>query len=272
MTIRRYIILCIILIGIAPIPARSQEQAKAANAEAVAKQLANPLSNLISVPFQSNVDYGIGPFHGARYIMNFQPVAPVPLSDKVILITRYIIPVVDQNSISGEGRRETGLSDALASGFFSPAHPKNGFIWGVGPALLFPTGTKDLLSTRKWSAGPTVIIVKQLKSWTCGFITNQLWSFAGDEHRANVNQFYFQTFLVYNWQSGAGVNLNSESTFDWQTNTTTVTLIPVITGVTKLGKQIVSLAVGPRIPTIGPNYVIPNFGLRGVITLVFPEG
>src|SRR5215831_11163619 len=47
------------------------------SAEALSNKLANPLASLISVPFQSNFDFGIGPDNGFRYTMNFQPVVPV---------------------------------------------------------------------------------------------------------------------------------------------------------------------------------------------------
>ena len=46
---------------------------------------------MISVPFQNNVDWGIGPYHGTKYTLNFQPVVPISLNPKWNLITRYII-------------------------------------------------------------------------------------------------------------------------------------------------------------------------------------
>jgi len=73
------------------------------------------------VPFQNNVDCGIGTYHGSKYTLNFQPVIPISLSPKLNLITRYVIPIVDQHDITGEGEDEFGLSDATISGFFSRA-------------------------------------------------------------------------------------------------------------------------------------------------------
>jgi len=64
------------------------------------------------------------------------------------------------------------------------------------------------------------------------------------------------------------VSSNSEMTFNWNANTTTGFLNPLVAGVTKLGKQAVSLGVGPRIPLIGQ---LADFGFRGVLTLVFPK-
>jgi len=46
------------------------------DADELAKALQNPLASLISVPFQGNVDYGIGPNDGNRFTLNIQPAIP----------------------------------------------------------------------------------------------------------------------------------------------------------------------------------------------------
>jgi hypothetical protein len=96
-------------------------------------------------------------------------------------ITRYILPIVDQHDITGEGDIQFGLSDATISAFFTPVNSKNGLMWGAGPAFLIPTGTNDFLSARKWGIGPTAIILKQAAGFDLWFFSNHLWSFAGDE-------------------------------------------------------------------------------------------
>jgi hypothetical protein len=245
----------------------STQEKTGASAQELSDKLSNPVASLISVPFQNNVDYGIGTYHGSKYTLNFQPVIPILLSSKLNLITRYIIPIVDQHDISGEGENQFGLSDATISGFFSPAASKNGLIWGAGPAFLVPIGTNDFLSTRKWGVGPTVLVLKQATGLTFGFLVNQIWSFAGDENRTDVNQMFLQPFLAKSWKSGGGVSINSEITFNWKANSTTAFINPLVTGITKLGKQAVSLGVGPRIPLGKP----ADFGFRGVLTLVFPK-
>ncbi|HET9279932.1 MAG TPA: hypothetical protein VFN95_17175 [Flavitalea sp.] len=249
---------------------RAQEK-PGASAQDLAVKLSNPIASLISVPLQSNIDYGMGTYHGSKYTLNFQPVVPFQLSPSLNLITRYIIPIVDQHDITAEGSHQFGLSDATISAFFSPVGSKSGITWGAGPAFLVPIGTNDFLTTGKWGIGPTALILRQAKGFTYGFLVNQLWSFAGDENRNEVNQMFLQPFFAYNWKSGAGITINSEMTFDWYSNSTTVFLNPIITGVTKLGKQAVSLGVGPRIPLAAPSSGKPAFGVRAVITFVFPQ-
>lgn len=249
---------------------RAQEK-QGTSAKELADKLSNPVAGLISVPFQNNVDYGIGDYHGSKYTLNFQPVIPIKLSPKLNLITRYIIPIVDQHDITGEGNTEFGLSDATITAFFAPANLKNGIIWGAGPAFLVPIGTNDLLSTRKWAGGPSLVLLKQANGLTFGFLVNQLWSFAGDENRSAVNQAFLQPSFTKNFKSGAGLSINSEMTFNWEGGTTTIFLIPTVSGVTKLGKQPVSMAIGPRIPLSGPEGIKPDFGLRAALTFVFPK-
>jgi hypothetical protein len=267
-------ILSLILSALVVISANlyAQDTSKAtSSAQELAEKLSNPVASLISVPLQNNVDYGIGPYNGSKYTLNVQPVIPIKLNSKFNLITRYIVPVVDQHDITGEHTGQFGLSDATVSGFFAPVNSKNGLIWGIGPALLIPIGTNDFLSTRKWGIGPTALIAKQTHGLTYGFLINQLWSFAGDEDRDDVNQMFLQPFFTHNWKSGAGLGINGEITFNWQANSTTAFLNPYVSGITKLGTQTISLAVGPRIPISGPSGGKPDFGLRGTLTFVFPQ-
>ncbi len=237
----------------------------------LAKKLANPIASLISVPFQNNTDVGIGEFNGSRNTLNFQPVVPISLSPKLNMITRMVLPIISQQDISAPGVAESGLSDATVSALFSPAVAKNGLTWGVGPILLVPTGTDNLLGTEKLGIGPTAIVLKQANGWTYGALVNQIWSIAGNDDRSDVNQMFIQPFFVYNWKSGAGVGGNFEITQNWEGNTTAVFFNPTISGITKLGTQMVQLAIGPRIPISMPAGSRPNFGIRAVVNFVFPK-
>jgi hypothetical protein len=251
----------------------AQDTPKPASSDAaeLAKKLANPVASLISVPFQNNLDVGIGAFNGWRNTLNFQPVIPIKLNAKVNLITRMVLPIISQNNITGEGSSQSGLSDALISAFLSPAEAKNGLVWGAGPVLLVPTATNDFLGTKKFCVGPTALILKQTHGWTIGALANQIWSVAGDDLRSDINQMYVQPFLIYNWKSGAGLGVSGEMTQNWMDNSTTLYIVPNLSGITRLGSQIVSLSIGPRIQATAPKAVESAFGLRGAITFVFPK-
>jgi len=55
--------------------------ATAAHAEVSTEDLArlaqNPVGNLISVPFQNNTNFNVGPRDGTQNILNIQPVYPI---------------------------------------------------------------------------------------------------------------------------------------------------------------------------------------------------
>ncbi|UCS92582.1 hypothetical protein KZP23_18085 [Echinicola marina] len=244
------------------------EDAQSSAAE-LAKKLANPIASLISLPLQQNMDFGIGPLEGSRYNMNIQPVIPVSLTKDFNLITRAIIPVISQYNITETGSKESGIGDMVLSGFVSPKESE--IIWGFGPVFSIPTATNDLLGSKKFGMGPTAVALYQVHAITIGALANQIWSVAGDSERNNVSQLFLQPFVAYNWPSGAGAGFNFELTQNWQANSTVLWFNPNISGVTSLGKQKVQFVTGPRINLAAPNGIKSAFGMRAVISLIFPK-
>ena len=51
-----------------------------------------------------------------------------------------------------------------------------------------PSTSVAILGTEKWSAGPTIVVLKQTGRMTYGALWNQVWSSSGNTERADVNQ------------------------------------------------------------------------------------
>jgi len=272
MKMKRFLSLCLIcVLGAVTALAQDEQKPSSDDAASIAKKLANPIGALISLPFQNNMDLDIGDYHGSRNTLNIQPIVPFSINAKFSLITRYIVPIIAQYDITGEGTQEVGLSDALVSGWISNAVVKNGFVWGVGAAFLVPTATDDLLGTKKFGIGPTIIVLQQKSGWTYGALMNQIWSVSGDAERADVNQMYIQPFLTYNWKTGAGLTVNSELTQNWEASTTNAFINIMAGGLVKYGSQLVQLQIGPRIHVAAPEGSKSKFGARAAMIFVFPK-
>ena len=60
----------------------------------LAKKTQNPVADLISVPFENNINFGVGPNDDVQYILYIQPVIPFGLTDEWNLISRTVAPVI----------------------------------------------------------------------------------------------------------------------------------------------------------------------------------
>jgi hypothetical protein len=249
-------------------PARAQTGSEANLAE----QLSNPVSSLISVPFQFNYDTRIGPEReGDQFYLNFQPVVPIPLDKDWNLISRTILPIVRQNEIFPGADSQSGLGDTLQSFFLSPKAPgPGGIIWGVGPALLLPTATDRLLGSGKWAAGPTAVVLSQKSGWTVGILANHVWSYAGDDDRTQVNSTFLQPFIAYTTKDAWTYTLNSESSYDWVADQWSVPVNAFITKLMKIGDQPISIGAGVRYWAETPTTGAHDLGVRMIVTFLFP--
>ncbi|MHC4618260.1 MAG: neuromedin U [Planctomycetota bacterium] len=260
----------IIIVPTAPV-VLAQEEGPTTNQE-LAKKTQNPVADLISVPFQNNINFRTGPKGKTQNILNIQPVYPVSLNEEWNLITRTIVPLISQPPFFPGQKREFGLGDIQFTGFLSPKKPSK-WIWGVGPVFQFPSATDDVLGTEKWAAGPSVVALRMQGPWVYGALINQLWSFAGDGDRPHVNQMLLQPFLNYNMPGGWYLTSAPIITANWQADGDNRWTLPIGGGIgkiTRLGKLPVNVLVAGY-----HNIETPRTGadwqLRIQLQLLFPK-
>lgn len=249
-----------------PSGAEQEEEAE------IAQELTNPLADLMTIPFQMNYDQNIGPLDdGWRLQTNIQPVIPFHLNEDWNLISRTIMPVIYQDDVFPGAGSQFGLGDINLSLFFSPKRPRAGITWGVGPVLLFPTATESLLGGEKWGAGPSAVAVKISGPWTVGMLANHIWSYAGEGGRQDISSTFLQPFAAYTWPSAWTVSVQSETTYNWETEKWA---IPVNAAVSKLvtwGKLPVSLQAGVGYWAESPETGPEGFRFRLQATFVLPR-
>lgn len=243
----------------------------AQDAQELAKKLSNPVASLISVPLQYNYDTNYGANdEGTKHLLNIQPVWPFSIGSQWNLITRTIFPLASVDDVPA-GADESGLGDILQSFFFSPKAPVGGWIMGAGPVLLYPTASDDVLGGGKWGAGPTFVGLRQVGPWTYGMLANHVWSFAGDDDRAEISSTFLQPFVAYVTGTMTTVSLNTESSYNWESEQWSVPLNLAVAQMLKAGLLPLSLQAGVRYWAESPDGGPEDFGFRAAVTFLFPK-
>jgi len=254
-----------------PLALLAASSASAQDADELAKQLANPIASLTSVPFQYNYAEGLGPAgDGVQARLNVQPVIPMSIGDDWNLISRTILPLIRQDDLVLGVGRQSGTGDTVQSLFFSPKAPtRSGWVWGAGPVFLLATASDDRLGTERWGAGPTFVALRQTAwGWTYGLLANHIASFAGNDNRADVNATFLQPFVSKRIGPGRTVSTNFESTYDWEAGQWNLPLNVGLSQVLPVGRQMMSFQAG------GAWYVEapaggPDWSLRLTVTLLY---
>ena len=240
--------------------------------EALAQAVQNPVGDLISVPLQNNTNFGFGPYDRTQNVLNIQPVVPIGLGSDWNLITRTIFPVITQPDFFSESGSTTGLGDVNFSAFFSPAKPGK-FIWGVGPAIILPTATDETLGSGKWSAGPSVVGLTIQGPWVAGLLVSQVWSFAGQSDRGNVNFFLAQYFINYNMNHGWYLVSAPIITSNKEASSGNQWIVPFGAGAGKIfriGKQPINFNTQAFYNAVKPDFG-PDWQWRVQLQFMFPK-
>jgi hypothetical protein len=244
------------------------------SAEELAKLAQNPVGNLISVPFQDNLNLNTGPLARNQNVLNIQPVIPIDVSPDWNIITRTIIPVISQPALDPSGSRINGIGPVQISAFLSPANPSNGTIWGIGAITQVPTATNNVLGSNQWGLGPTFVILKLSPGnpWVYGVLVNDIWS-VGYGSGGSYNNLLMQPFANYNFKDGTYLTSAPIITANLNASSGNVWTIPVGGGVGKifhLGKLPINTQIGGYYNVARPEYA-GNWTIRAQIQFMFPK-
>lgn len=239
----------------------------------LAKKASNPIAAMISLPMQLNYDKRLGANdEGEKWLLNIQPVIPFDLNPEWNLISRTVVPLLDQKDLAPGGALDaSGVGDITQSLFFSPKAPTSGgWIWGVGPVFLLPTASEKVLGSEKWGLGPTAVVLKQENGWTYGVLGNHIWSVGGEDQRNDISATYLQPFFGYTTRKFTTFMINTESTYDWKNSAWTVPINLTATQMLRIGGQPLTLQAGARYWAESPQGGPEGWGFRFAVTFLFP--
>ena len=240
------------------------------NATDLAKQTQNPVGDIISVPFQFNFNSG-GVYQDQTFFnLNIQPVIPIHITPKVILISRTIVPI---DSIPvGNGISYSGFGDIQQQVFLTPARPGK-IIWGIGPTFSFPTATATPAKTGTWAAGGDLVILATPGSFVLGSLFSQLSPLTDANGAPKTNLFLWQYFINYNFGKGWALSTAPSITANWDAPEGQQWTVPVGGGISRtlvFNRQPMTLGFQYYYNTKRPDAAAATT-VRFSIALIFPE-
>lgn len=226
----------------------------------LARSAQNPLADMISVPFQNNTNFNVGPEDKTQNVLNIQPVYPVNLSNDWNMITRTIIPVISQPPMLSGQSRKNGIGDIQFTAFFAPVQPtSSGWMWGAGAIAQLDTATDDRLGQGKWGLGPSLLALRSDGAFIYGALINNVFEIAGDDNGNDLNQMLVQPFVNYNFPNIPGRYLTFAPiiTANWEASSGNKWTVPLGGGIgqiIKLGELPLNLQASAYYNVETPQY------------------
>jgi hypothetical protein len=252
------------------VSANAQDQQ---SSEDLAKAAQNPVSSMISVPFQENANLNVGPYDHTQNVVNIQPVIPFSLNSDWNLITRTILPIISQPGLAPNQGRTNGIGDTQVSLLFSPAKPGN-WIWGAGAIIQLPTHTNTVLGNNNAGYGPAFVVLhlERGSPWVYGALINDVFSSDSATSPA-YNNGTIQPFVNYNLKSGMYFTSSPLMTVNWNAKGSQQWTVPMGGGVGKIfrfGKLPVNMQVAAYYNVVSPQ-LGGNWQLRAQAQFLFPK-
>jgi len=206
----------------------------------LAKLVENPVSDLMRFGLGNNIFFGAGPKNHEIVGLELNAATTRKFGQWSILnrltIPFTYLPASAPAAPSGDSGARFGLGDIQYTGFLVRDESKRFFksIGGLGPTIVFNSATDDRMGLGKWSAGPTLAIVRLPDPWVFGVVVRNLWSFAGNSQRERVNRFLLTPFVNYNFSNGWYLVSTPRIRANWEADSGNKWTIPIGGGVGKV--------------------------------------
>ena len=243
--------------------------------EGLRKMAQNPFAYVIKVPIEEDIYFGAGPFSRNASSLQIQPIFPFRISQGWLLVSRIVATGVAYQPDAGQKRGGTvGLGDICPAFYFTRTGEKK-TVLGIGPSLSMPTATSTALGSGRWALGPSLVVLTQPHWGSLGILVQNIWSFAGDSHRAPVKQMSLQYVFSYNLPRGWYLTTQPTISADWTQARPDRWVVPFGGGAGRtftLGKQAVDANAVFYGNAIRPeNQASPKWQLSLSVTLLFPK-
>ena len=203
-----------------------------------------------------------------------QAVMPFRLNEDWALITRTKFPVIIKPPKLPGDQWIRGLGNGYTTFFLSPEHGE-GFYWGAGPILYYPSATNSALGVHRWGSGPSAAFEKKDESpWVFGAVVNNIWSFGGNSQNSDrTDSFLLNPFVSYHFDNGWSVGSSPNIEANWlaKGGKWTVPIGGGLAKVVRLGEQPVKLAVDTYYNVIRPKAGNDTWLVQFTLTLLFPD-
>lgn len=244
----------------------------AADVGDLARETQNPVSNLISVPFQYNIKPRASYKYRPSHALLVQPVVPISLNEKWNIVTRTIVPFVSVPGFLTGADRETGVGDMSITSLLSPANIENSTFWGVGSIVQLPSSSSSRLGSGKWGFGPAAVIGYFSKKIVAGLLASNTWTVGGSGYTEQENKFYGQAFFNYNFKKGWYAVSSPTIIANWRASGQKF-IVPVGGGlgkVFKIGSLPINIQAQAFYNAIAPEEA-GDFSARLQIQFLFPD-
>jgi hypothetical protein len=237
----------------------------------IAKKLANPIANMISVPLQYEFSRGLGRNQGgSEQTLLLQPVMPFNLGGGDTFIVRPIIAGAREISVqnaAGQSFSGYGIANVTLESFYAP-NTNSSWIWGIGPYAVTPSGNSGKFGSQQTGAGVTAVVLNRDGPWTYGALAYQSWNVGGNPAFGTQNNLFGEPFVSYTNKDAWTFTAQMQAQYNYDAHRTSN---PLYAGISKLevfDGVPVSFSAGPISYLSNTPGGPSGWGGRATVTLV----